>query len=151
MNDFLHECANMAWSTKGARSRLLILHSFYRLKVSMVIKKIQVVIIFHSIVMVTGKAFSKLNVFPKFSPITLFNLFQLMSSYSDGFTSSLIKSGKLKINTTYTTFKVECEPLLRNMLENVQILSGVQIWLNRSRCQILTSSNTFIFYFIYPL
>jgi hypothetical protein len=34
--------------------------------------------------------------------------------------SGLIKSGKLKIDTTYTTFKVECEPLLRNLLENVQ-------------------------------
>jgi len=45
--------------------------------------------------------------------------------------ASLIKSDKLKIDTTYTTFKVKCEPLLRNLLENVQILSGVQIWLNR--------------------
>jgi hypothetical protein len=32
----------------------------------------------------------------------------------------LIKSDKLKIDTTYTTFKVESEPLLRNLLENVQ-------------------------------
>ncbi len=34
--------------------------------------------------------------------------------------AGLIKSGNLKIDTTFTTFRVKCVPLLRNLLETVQ-------------------------------
>ncbi len=44
----------------------------------MALKKIQVAIIFQSVVVGARKAFSKLNVFPKISPISLHNLFLLL-------------------------------------------------------------------------
>ncbi len=34
--------------------------------------------------------------------------------------SGFIKSGNLKIDTIFTTFRVKCVPLLRNLLETVQ-------------------------------
>jgi hypothetical protein len=40
MDDFFHQCANMAWSTKGSKCpSLLIIHSFYRQMVLMVFKE----------------------------------------------------------------------------------------------------------------
>jgi hypothetical protein len=35
INNFLHQCVNMTWSTKGSKGPLLlIIHSFYRQRVS---------------------------------------------------------------------------------------------------------------------
>jgi hypothetical protein len=74
----------MAWLMKGSRGPLSILHSFYRQKVSMAIKKFQVAIIFQPLVMRARKAFSKLNVLPNFSPVSFPDLFH---ATNDGFTS----------------------------------------------------------------
>jgi hypothetical protein len=74
----------MASSMKGFRDPLLTLHSFYRQKVSMALKKIQTATIFQPIVVGVGKVFSKLNVLPKILPISLHGLFH---ATNDGFTS----------------------------------------------------------------
>ncbi len=50
----------------------------------MAFKKIQVVTIFQPVALGVGKAFSKLNVLPNFSPISFNNLFY---ATNDGFTS----------------------------------------------------------------
>jgi hypothetical protein len=74
----------MASLMKGSKGPLSILHSFYKQRVSMAFKKIQVVTIFQPVALGVGKAFSKLNVLPNFSPISFNNLFY---ATNDGFTS----------------------------------------------------------------
>jgi hypothetical protein len=69
---------------KGSRGPLSILHSFYKQKMSMALKKIQAATIFQLVVLAVGKAFSKLNVLPNFSPISFNNLFH---ATNDGFIS----------------------------------------------------------------
>jgi hypothetical protein len=74
----------MAWLTKGFGGPLSILHSFYRQRVSMAFKKIQLATIFQPVVVGAREAFSKFNVFPKISSISLHDLFH---ATNDGFTS----------------------------------------------------------------
>ncbi len=50
----------------------------------MALKKIQAATIFQLVVLAVGKAFSKLNVLPNFSPISFNNLFH---ATNDGFIS----------------------------------------------------------------
>ncbi len=75
-NDFLHQCANMAWSTKGfGGPPLSIIHSFCKQKnVSDFSKSLGC----HCLMLNNygnRKAFSRLGVFPNFPPISLHNLF----------------------------------------------------------------------------
>ncbi len=84
-NNFLHQCANMTWLTKCYKGpSFSILHSFYRRKVSVALKRMQAVTIQRNAILVAWKASSRLGGFLCFSPISLCELF---CAIGDGFRS----------------------------------------------------------------
>jgi hypothetical protein len=69
VNNFFHRFANMAWSMKGFRSfPLVIICSFYRQRVSMALRRIQVAIILHWVIVAIRHASYKIGVFLSFLP-----------------------------------------------------------------------------------
>jgi hypothetical protein len=84
-DDFLHQCANMMWSTIGfGGPPLSIICSFYRQRVLVDLQRIQVTTILRWAIMAIGKTFSKLGVLLGFPPISLHNL---SCAIGDGFKS----------------------------------------------------------------
>ncbi len=73
-NEFLHQCANMLWGTKGTRGfSFSILCTFYRQKVSMMLQQAYVISILKQVVAI-GKGFSKLGIFSRGPPFFLFDM-----------------------------------------------------------------------------
>ncbi len=85
VDNFLHQCANMAWSTKGSKGfSLSILHSYYKQWVLVALQKIQITIVLQHATVVAKKASSRLGVLPSFSPTFLHDL---LRATNDGFRS----------------------------------------------------------------
>jgi len=74
VDEFLHWCANMAWEAKGTwRFPFLVLSTFYRLKVSMVLHHAQIMFILKCVV-VGGEGSSRLGILLKGLPFSLFDM-----------------------------------------------------------------------------
>ncbi len=81
VNNFLHRCAYMAWSTKGFDGHFLaILHAFYRQRVLMVLQRTQVTSILKCVI-ILGEGFFKLIVFSNSPPF----FFDMLLEISVGF------------------------------------------------------------------
>jgi hypothetical protein len=63
MDDFFFRCANMVWGVKGTKSFLfLVLHTFYKQKVSLTLQCAHVISILRCVVL-TGEGYSRLGIF----------------------------------------------------------------------------------------
>jgi len=73
-DSFFHQYVNMAWTTKGTKSHLLsVLHSFYKHKVSMALRRAQATYISNRVVIV-GEGYSRLGVLTSLPPLFLINM-----------------------------------------------------------------------------
>ncbi len=79
VNNFFHQCANMAWTTKGTGGPLLsLLCSFYKQRVLMALQKIQVASILRHVV-IAREGFFKLRVLLNLPLLFLVDMFHVTS------------------------------------------------------------------------
>jgi hypothetical protein len=76
---FFHQCANMMWGVKGIRGPpLLVLCTFYRQKVLVILQCVQVISILRCAVVI-GESASRLNVLSGGCPLSLFDMLVVMT------------------------------------------------------------------------